>query len=207
MARKTKLAELVVNETSGVDHPAHLHEGWLVIKSAADQQAQGENVELEIPETVNEQIEKDASDTDIRKEMTDLRKELADLRKQKEAIEAEREIEKAVEAAHAWGNLPGLNPKEFAPSLVALRKASPEIAAQVEAIFAAASTALAETDILKESGTVSEPQGSGDAWTQIEALANDLIATGKVDSFAKAVTTVATSNMDLYTRYLQEKGI
>lgn len=190
-----------------MDHPAHLYEGWLVIKSAADQQAQGENVELEIPETVNEQVEKDASDTDIRKEMTDLRKELADLRKQKEAIEAEREIEKAVEAAYAWANLPGFNPKEFAPSLVTLRKASPEIAAQVEAIFAAASTALAETDILKEAGTVSEPQGSGDAWAQIEALANDLIATGKADSFAKAVTTVATSNMDLYTRYLQEKGI
>ena len=35
MARKApKMTELVIEETSGVDHPAHLHEGWLVVKTA-----------------------------------------------------------------------------------------------------------------------------------------------------------------------------
>lgn len=35
MARKApKMTELVIEETSGVDHPAHLHEGWLVIKAS-----------------------------------------------------------------------------------------------------------------------------------------------------------------------------
>jgi len=29
-----KMTELVIEETSGVDHPAHLHEGWLVMKAA-----------------------------------------------------------------------------------------------------------------------------------------------------------------------------
>ncbi|MFZ5850330.1 MAG: hypothetical protein ACOYY2_02910 [Actinomycetota bacterium] len=38
MAVGDKLVALSVEETSGVDHPAHLHEGWLVIK-AADPQA------------------------------------------------------------------------------------------------------------------------------------------------------------------------
>ena len=33
MVKSTKLAELIVEETSGVDHPAHLHEGWIVMKS------------------------------------------------------------------------------------------------------------------------------------------------------------------------------
>jgi hypothetical protein len=31
-----KMVNLKVAETSGVDHPAHLHEGWLVMKSAAE---------------------------------------------------------------------------------------------------------------------------------------------------------------------------
>lgn len=35
MARKApKMTDLVIEETSGVDHPAHLHEGWLVVKTA-----------------------------------------------------------------------------------------------------------------------------------------------------------------------------
>lgn len=34
MAKSTKMVRLAVDETSGVDHPAHLSEGWLVMKSA-----------------------------------------------------------------------------------------------------------------------------------------------------------------------------
>lgn len=33
MAKSRKMVGLNIEETSGVDHPAHLHEGWLVIKS------------------------------------------------------------------------------------------------------------------------------------------------------------------------------
>ncbi|NDD26210.1 MAG: hypothetical protein EB103_05000 [Actinobacteria bacterium] len=33
MAKTRKMVGLNIEETSGVDHPAHLHEGWLVIKS------------------------------------------------------------------------------------------------------------------------------------------------------------------------------
>ena len=35
MARKApKMTDLIIEETSGVDHPAHLHEGWLVVKAS-----------------------------------------------------------------------------------------------------------------------------------------------------------------------------
>jgi len=34
MAKATKMVRLAIDETSGVDHPAHLSEGWLVMKSA-----------------------------------------------------------------------------------------------------------------------------------------------------------------------------
>ena len=33
MPKARKMVALNIEETSGVDHPAHLHEGWLVIKS------------------------------------------------------------------------------------------------------------------------------------------------------------------------------
>lgn len=34
MGKPRKMVNLSIEETSGVDHPAHLHEGWLVVKSA-----------------------------------------------------------------------------------------------------------------------------------------------------------------------------
>lgn len=41
MANKTrKMVNLAIEETSGVDHPAHLHEGWLVMKSAEQSEVQ-----------------------------------------------------------------------------------------------------------------------------------------------------------------------
>jgi hypothetical protein len=40
LARTRKMANLVIEETSGVDHPAHLHEGWLVMKSADESEIQ-----------------------------------------------------------------------------------------------------------------------------------------------------------------------
>jgi hypothetical protein len=33
MPKARKMVSLNIEEASGVDHPAHLHEGWLVIKS------------------------------------------------------------------------------------------------------------------------------------------------------------------------------
>ena len=40
MANQRKMVNLSIEETSGVDHPAHLHEGWLVIKSADESEVQ-----------------------------------------------------------------------------------------------------------------------------------------------------------------------
>lgn len=55
MARKApKMTDLVIEETSGVDHPAHLHEGWLVIK--ASQAETVADVMAVLPETVGERM-------------------------------------------------------------------------------------------------------------------------------------------------------
>lgn len=39
-SRTRKMVNLAIEETSGVDHPAHLHEGWLVMKSADESEVQ-----------------------------------------------------------------------------------------------------------------------------------------------------------------------
>jgi hypothetical protein len=216
MARSSKLAELVVNETSGVDHPAHLHEGWLVIKSATTQ-GELENVELAVTEDQNQDDEIVAEtpvaasvagpDEELRKEMTDLRKELAAMRVEKERLEAEQENSAAVEKCAEWVAIPGVS-EEFAPTLVALRKQAPAEALAVEAILDAAARSLSEAGVLKELGTSSDDATVGtDAWSQIETLANDMVASGEAPSFAKAVTLVATRDKDLYNTYLTEKGL
>lgn len=49
LARKApKMTNLLIEETSGVDHPAHLHEGWLVVK--AKNTATVAEVESSLPE-------------------------------------------------------------------------------------------------------------------------------------------------------------
>lgn len=203
MTRSTKLAELIVNETSGVDHPAHLHEGWLVIKNAAAATTEGETVELNVTEQpAAEQV---VETEDLRKEVTTLLKQVAELSQEKDALLAERELEKAAEVTHAWAILPGFDAAGFAPSLVELRKALPHVAEQVEKAFAASARAIAESGVLKEIGT-SATDEVADAWGKIESLANDLVARGEAASFAKAVTIVAERNKDIYNQYITEKG-
>lgn len=118
MARSTKLTELTIKETSGVDHPAHLHEGWMVMKAEDDldisldqaldiPDSQEITVELEAtPEVEVDQIE-EATEVAATEEVeatpvlasvdspdqTEVHKELSDLRKQLDmAKEAHREL-------------------------------------------------------------------------------------------------------------------
>jgi len=55
-----KMTNLIIDETSGVDHPAHLHEGWLVVK--ASQTATVAEVERSLPEPMEESMEDQTTD-------------------------------------------------------------------------------------------------------------------------------------------------
>lgn len=222
MTRSTKLADLGIEETSGVDHPAHLHEGWLVMKSSdlgaviddlsAATKEIGEGGQVDIAEETTPVVAEAPRD-DFRKELTDLRKALDDARARNEELEetlkardTEAEIAKATERAHGWANVPGLNPETFAVTLQSLRKEAPEAAEQIEAILDATSIAMKEAGVLAEIGSDSAPEAA-DAWSVIEGRANDLVASGTAPSFAKAVQIVAEADKELYTRYLTEKGL
>jgi hypothetical protein len=118
MAKSTKLTELTIKETSGVDHPAHLHEGWMVMKSeddldisldqVIDPDSQENNVELTATPEVEEVIE-EATEVEAAPEMeteattvaasvdgpdhTEVQKELTDLKKELDLIkEANRSL-------------------------------------------------------------------------------------------------------------------
>jgi hypothetical protein len=54
------MTNLIIDETSGVDHPAHLHEGWLVVK--ASQTATVAEVERSLPEPMEESMEDQTTD-------------------------------------------------------------------------------------------------------------------------------------------------
>lgn len=63
MARARKMVNLSIEETSGVDHPAHLHDGWLVMKSANESDVQRvlddslNKEDSNMEKTVEEQLE------------------------------------------------------------------------------------------------------------------------------------------------------
>ena len=61
MARKApKMTDLIIEETSGVDHPAHLHEGWLVIK--ASDVSSAADVMSSLPEPLGESMDDNATE-------------------------------------------------------------------------------------------------------------------------------------------------
>ena len=95
MARTRKMANLVIEETSGVDHPAHLHEGWLVMKSADESEVQrvldeslteeeimSDNTQTEVtPAATDEQVEAPAT------EATETTEEVAEVEKAQMTME------------------------------------------------------------------------------------------------------------------------
>ena len=100
------MANLVIEETSGVDHPAHLHEGWLVMKSADESEVQRvldeslteeeimpENTQDEVtPAATDEQVEKaEMSLEEAMNKIAELQAKLVEL----ESGEKEDEMEKS----------------------------------------------------------------------------------------------------------------
>jgi hypothetical protein len=56
-----KLTDLIIEETSGVDHPAHLHEGWLVVK--ADHVQDAADVLNALPDPTGGSMADESTDT------------------------------------------------------------------------------------------------------------------------------------------------
>ena len=101
MARARKMVNLSIEETSGVDHPAHLHEGWLVMKSADESEVQRvlDQTLTEEDSTMEAEVTTTATDEQVVKaEMTleEAMKKIAELESkiaEEETSEDEMEVE------------------------------------------------------------------------------------------------------------------
>jgi len=102
--RTRKMVNLAIEETSGVDHPAHLHEGWLVMKSASESEVQrvldksltkeDSNMENKTTEATEDKVEKT-----VEEELASAQARIAELEAklaEKEMKKPEEEVEMAI---------------------------------------------------------------------------------------------------------------
>lgn len=206
--------DLELDEVSGVDHPASLVEGWLVMKADdpisdafADLITDQEKDTVEETHEADPVIEAPVADEALAKELGDLRKALTDMTTHFEKAAAERDalaetadIEKAAAKVAEWDQVPGMT-DDFVP---VLRSLDDEQHAAVAAVFDACQIAFAEADVTKELGT--DALGDGDALSTIETLAKGLVAEGKAKNIHQAIAAVAADRPDLYADYVGGKG-
>jgi hypothetical protein len=77
MADAPRLAGLVVEETSGVDHPAHMREGWVVMKGATATQVAEVLGRVAKEEFVPEKLSASSVEDELRAQVSDLTTKLA----------------------------------------------------------------------------------------------------------------------------------
>lgn len=237
MPNTRKLVDLEIEETSGVDHPAHLYEGWLVRKDAAavldevltevrdvehdtDQGAETvdltettidapaeEAVAME-PEQVIEPAPLIKSDDS---EM--VAKELADLRKQLDDATAEaaslRE-EREMEKATERVSAWRILPGVVVDEFAPVLRSLRGADPESAAVVESILDGCASA--LSEAGVLKElgtdlDDSSTEAYDQIEALAKSAVEAGRVTTMPEAISLVATENPDLYSRYRSEAGV
>ena len=264
MARTRKMVNLAIEETSGVDHPAHLHEGWLVMKSADESEVQrvlDETLteEESMPEVTQDDVTTTATDEQVEKaEMTmeeamkkiaELQQKLVDLETKesktememskseetsdeaeflksapesvvkmiedfkKQAADATEELRKereakadaeAIEKAKGWSNI-SLDAEKIGPALRRLSVVDADLAKSVEELITSVNAQAESANIFAEIGK-SADFTSGDAYGRMTAMAKSAVEEGVAKSFEQALADVATSNPELYSQYLTEKG-
>ena len=237
MAKTRKLVDLEIEETSGVDHPAHLFEGWLVRKDSAtvldevltevrdithdtDQGVEMElNTTIETPaeEVVAVEPEPVIEPAPVLKRDDDtsevVAKELADLRKALDDATAEaaslRE-EREMEKATERVSAWRILPGVVVDEFAPVLRSIRGAAPESAATIESILDGCAEA--LSEAGILKElgtdlDTSSTDAYDQIEALAKSAVEAGRATNMPEAIGLVATENPDLYSRYRTEAGV
>ena len=237
MPNTKKLVDLEIEETSGVDHPAHLYEGWLVRKDTAaildealaeardtvnDTDQGAENVDLtptmDAP-TEDVIVEEEAPviepapvlkhDDGTSESVT---KELADLRKAFDDVTAEaaslRE-EREMEKATERVSAWRILPGVVAAEFAPVLRSLRSANAEATAVVEDIRDGCAAA--LSEAGVLKELgndlDSSTDAYEQIEALAKSAVEAGRASNQPEAIGLVALENPDLYNRYRSEAGV
>lgn len=204
MAKQRKMVNLSIEETSGVDHPAHLKEGWLVVKSA---DASTVNTLLD---TLTENLTKEDTLSESKATEERLTEALDALAKAEEKIakmEGEEVAEETPAADAPAEDAPADAPaeeaakEEEAPAEEAsdddILKSAPEAvvkmveAARAEKAEAVAKATAAETALRKERDERADAEAVTKARETFGALAID------VEKLAPALRKLSTIDADL----------
>ena len=188
MARTRKMVNLAIEETSGVDHPAHLHEGWLVMKSADESEVQrvldetlteeDSNMEETTTAATEAQVEKaEMTMADAMKKIAELEGKLAEMEMSKETMPKSDKTEDEMD----------------------YMKSAPEsVVKMIESFKKQAETATAELQAERDSRADAESIEKAKGWSNIsldaEKVGPALRRLSSIDSdLAKAVEDVLTS--------------
>jgi tetrahydromethanopterin S-methyltransferase subunit G len=224
-----KMVNLNIEETSGVDHPAHLDEGWILMKNADLTTEDFETIEkmvaLEadlakaherIAELEAQQIadpEEPADDDEealIKSAPAPVREALEKARKQAdeatEALRKERDLrldaEAIVKSEERFANLT-VDHADFGPAMRRLAEIAPEISDTIFKALDAANGQAESANIFAEIGNISSPN-STNAYQKIESIAKAKVANGEFPTTEQAISAVISTNPSLYAEYQAE---
>lgn len=204
------MVALNIEETSGVDHPAHLDEGWLVIKEAPVPEESPEptveelnariaELEAQIaavdsaPDTVEEPVEElvKAAPEPVAKAFADLTERVEKAEALVKQAEDERITREAVEFTKSLRSV-----QIDADVVKELRAVSRDLAAKVEGVLKAVDGQLESADIFKEIGSNSPDTHGQD---RLEAVAKSLLDSGKAPTIQQARALAVQNDPSIYT--------
>ena len=136
----------------------------------------------------------------VRKRLLKAEERVAEAEKVAKQEQEARELEGFVAKAKTFKGI-AAKPEELGSDLMKLSKADKEAYERLEGCLKAASEAIVAGGIFKEVGGNGE--GTGDAWSQIEKLADEIVKEGKLTK-EQAITEVMEKRTDLYKQYREE---
>ena len=193
--RTRKMVNLAIEETSGVDHPAHLHEGWLVMKSASESEVQrvldkslteeDSNMEETTTTAPEEQVEKT-----VEEELAAAKARIAEL----EAKLAEKEQKPELEVEMAMGQ-DSMEPKKEEDYM---KSAPAPVVKMIEDLRKQAETATAELRKEREARADAQAIEKAKGWSNLnlnaEKVGPALRRLSETDSeLAKSIEEVLSS--------------
>lgn len=189
------MVNLAIEETSGVDHPAHLHEGWLVMKSASESEVQrvldkslteeDSNMEETTTTAPEEQVEKT-----VEEELAAAKARIAEL----EAKLAEKEQKPELEVEMAMGQ-DSMEPKKEEDYM---KSAPAPVVKMIEDLRKQAESATAELRKEREARADAQAVEKAKGWSNLnlnaEKVGPALRRLSETDSeLAKSIEEVLSS--------------
>ncbi len=225
-----KMVNMNIEETSGVDHPAHMDEGWILMKNSglntedfetiekmvaleselADAQARLASLENEEAEDELEDMGEMDDDAMMKSAPPAVREAL--LKARNEAFVAQEELRKEREVrldAHAiaksmdnYGNL-AIDHEEFGPALRRLEELDSTVVEIIAKALQSANAQAESANIFAEIGSSYMPTTAG-SFQKIESLAKSAVTKGEYKTVEQAIAGLIETNPSLYAEYIAE---